>query len=68
VLPAVADIVAAHPAQTVVVVGHGGPMRVVLGDALVMPLEAVERISIEYCGVCTIDYRQGSTRVRQINA
>lgn len=68
VLPAVADIVAAHPAQTVVVVGHGGPMRVVLGDALAMPLEAVERISIEYCGVSAIDYRQGTPRVRQINA
>ena len=68
VLPAVAAIVDAHPGQTVVIVGHGGPMRVLLGDALAMPLEAVERISIEYCGVCAIDYRQGSPRVRKINA
>lgn len=67
VLPAMAEIVRSHPGQTVVVVGHGGPMRVVLGDVLEMAIENVERITVDYCGVCILDHAKTPPRVRQIN-
>lgn len=67
VLPALAEIVRDHPGQTVAIAGHGGPIRVVLVDALSMPIETAERIRVGYCGVCVIDYALDTPRVLQIN-
>lgn len=67
VVPAVAKIVGDHPGQTVAIAGHGGPTRVLLADALGMPLEFVDRLTVDYCGVCVLDYAKGPPRVRQIN-
>jgi len=67
VLPAVAEIVRDHPGQTVAIAGHGGPMRVLLADALGMALDHVDRLRVDYCGVCVLDYSKDPPRVRQIN-
>ncbi len=68
VLPVVDDLVAAHPDATIALVGHGGPMRLVVGVALGLAIENVERLAIDYCGVCEIDYRRRPPRLRKLNS
>jgi len=66
--PAIQEIVAAHPGEEVVVVGHGGVNRVILLDAIGAPLERLFNIDQDYGCLNTIDYfTDGIQVVRQLN-
>lgn len=53
--------------QTVVVVSHGGPNRIILAEALGIPDELVFRIDQAYAAVNVIDYFQQHPVVRLLN-
>lgn len=63
VLPAVSDIVDRHRGSHVCIVAHGGVNRVVLSDAMGLPLENFFRIEQDYGGLNIIDYLADGTRV-----
>jgi broad specificity phosphatase PhoE len=68
VIPVIDAIVAAHRDQSVVIAGHGGPIRAVIGQALGIPLANLNRLRIGYCSVSVVEYRDdGSARVLCIN-
>jgi alpha-ribazole phosphatase/probable phosphoglycerate mutase len=60
-------IALAHPGGTAVVVCHGVVIRVVLAEMLRMPLDAIFRLEIPYCGVSVIDWFGDRPLVRSIN-
>jgi broad specificity phosphatase PhoE len=67
VLGAVERIRARHPQGTAAVVSHGGPLRVLLGEALQMPAAAIFRLAQGYGGVSTIEWIEGVPLVRLVN-
>lgn len=52
----IADLVQAHPEQTVVVVSHVGPIRVCVADALKIPLAWYRQLRIDYGSLTRVDY------------
>ncbi len=56
VCPALAGIVTAHSGQTVVVVAHVGPIRVLLAKALNIPIEGYRQLAIDPASMTGIDY------------
>ncbi len=69
VLPALSRILPAHQEQHIAIAGHGGPIRIVLGHALGLPIEQLDRIRIDYCRVSTVEFRtDGGMRVIRMNA
>ncbi len=69
VLPALRRILPADEDQHIAIAGHGGPIRIVLGHALGLPIEQLDRIKIDYCGVSTVEFRtDGEMRVIRMNA
>jgi alpha-ribazole phosphatase len=65
---AIAEIVARHPGQEVIVVGHGGINRIILLDALGAPLEGIFSLSQFYGCLNILDYRaDGRVTVQLIN-
>lgn len=54
---------AAHVGGTVVCFSHADPIRVFLSDALGMPLDALQRVSVSPCSVSAVAYRDGSDPV-----
>jgi alpha-ribazole phosphatase len=56
VLPALAEIVARHRGEEVLVVAHGGVNRVILLDAIGAPLSSMFSIEQSYCCMNIIDY------------
>ena len=60
-------IALAHPRGTAVVVCHGVVIRAVLAEMLQMPLDAIFRLEIPYCGVSVIDWFGDRPFVRSIN-
>ncbi len=56
VVPVVSKIVAAHAGQTVVVVAHVGPIRVLLANALKLPVEGYRQLTIDPASMAAIDY------------
>jgi alpha-ribazole phosphatase len=65
---AVRRIVAAHPGEEVLVVGHGGVNRVILLDAIGAPLERLFHVEQDYGCLNTIDYfADGLSTVRLLN-
>ncbi len=67
VIPALESILARHAGQEVAIVAHGGVNRVILSDALAMPLSALFRIEQKYAAVNVIDYFKDRILVKQIN-
>lgn len=57
----------AHPSGTVVVVGHGGSLRVLLCDALAAPLPTIRRIWLDNASLSLIEYAEDRPRVRLMN-
>lgn len=53
---AISELLAEHRGQTVVVVTHVGPIRVMLADALGMPLEGYRQLRIDYASTSAVDY------------
>jgi alpha-ribazole phosphatase len=62
------DIRLAHEREAIAVVSHGGPVRIVVADALVMPPRALFRIDQSFAGLSVIDWIEGSPIVRLLNA
>ena len=60
-------IAAAHSDGTAIVVCHGVVIRVVLADALRMPLDSIFRFEVPYCGVSVVDWFGDRPLVRSIN-
>ncbi|GIW07946.1 MAG: hypothetical protein KatS3mg060_2751 [Dehalococcoidia bacterium] len=54
-------LVAEPPAETVVLVGHGGSLRAVYADLLGLPPEAAWRFRIDNCSLTVFDiYPEGA--------
>lgn len=68
VLPAVADILAAHPGGLVAVVAHGGPVRAALGAVLGLSLPGLARLALTHGHGSPVDYfADGGAEVRAVN-
>lgn len=67
-LPAFKEIIAAHPGENVLVVGHGGMNRILLLDAIGAPLSALFNIEQKYGCLNVIDfYEDGKQTVTLLN-
>ena len=67
-IPALKDIIARHPDEEVLIVGHGGMNRVLLLDAMGAPLSSLFRIEQHYCCLNIIDhYADGNPVVKLLN-
>lgn len=64
----VRDIRLAHAREEIAIVSHGGPIRIVVADALAMPLRALFRLDQTFTGLSVIDWIEGSPIVRLLNA
>lgn len=64
---ALREVLARHPEESVVLVGHDSVNRALLLQLLDQPLSAYWRLSQDPCGVSEIDIENGLTRVRRIN-
>ena len=68
VLPALAEIVARHRGEEVLVVAHGGVNRVILMDAIGAPVSSLFSIEQLYCCMNVIDYyADGNSVVKLVN-
>lgn len=68
VLPALRQVVAAHPGAEVLVVGHGAVNRVILLDALGAPLTSAFRLEQHFGCLNIVDYfGDGSSIVQLLN-
>ncbi|MBI5492691.1 MAG: histidine phosphatase family protein [Deltaproteobacteria bacterium] len=63
VLPAIENIINAHTGKAVCVVAHGGVNRVVLTDAMGLPIENFFRIEQDYGCLNLIDYFSDGVKV-----
>ena len=67
-IPTLRDIVARHPGEELLIVGHGGMNRVLLLDAMGAPLSSLFRIEQTYCCLNIIDhYADGNPVVKLLN-
>lgn len=53
---AVDELLEQHPGGTVVVVAHVGPIRVIMADALQMPLAGYRQLRVDYASSSAIDF------------
>jgi broad specificity phosphatase PhoE len=58
----------AHEREAIAIVSHGGPIRIVVADALAVPTRALFRIDQSFAGLSVIDWIEGSPIVRLLNA
>lgn len=68
VLPAVSEIRGRHEGEAVVLVAHGGAVRVVLADALGLEDDAVFRVGQSPGGLSVVDWTPGTPVVPLVNA
>lgn len=62
------DVRLAHEGEEVALVTHGGPIRIVVADALAMPTSALFRLDQSLAGLSVIDWINGSPILRLLNA
>lgn len=62
------EILLAHPCEQVALVAHGGPLRVVIADALAMPATALFRLDHSHAAVSVVDWHDDTPAVRLLNA
>lgn len=67
VLPRFHEIVKCHPADEIVIMGHGGVNRIILGHLLGIPLSKAFRIGQEYAGINIIQFYKSQTVIELIN-
>jgi len=67
VMPRLKELVAAHPGQSLALVAHAGVNRVILCEALSLPLEHLFRLDQNYGCLNIIDYFPDFTVVRLMN-
>lgn len=54
--PTLEEIITKHKGETVAVVGHVGPIRAMIADALCLPLTEYRRIAIDYASISQVNY------------
>ena len=67
VLPRLDEIIARHPGQAFIIVAHAGVNRVILSEALGLPLDHLFRLDQNYGCLNIIDYFPDMAVVRLIN-
>jgi alpha-ribazole phosphatase len=67
VMPRLKTLLAQHPGQSLALVAHAGVNRVILCDALSLPLENIFRLDQNYGCLNIIDYFPDFTMVRLLN-
>ncbi len=68
-VPLVEELVERHMGETIVVACHGGPVRVILGAALGMPMSSLFTFGVDYCSLSLVEhYESGRIRVQLINS
>ncbi|HEV8306947.1 MAG TPA: histidine phosphatase family protein [Methylomirabilota bacterium] len=67
VMPAFREILGRHPGRRVAVVAHGGTNRVILCDALGMPLGNILRLAQDYASWSVIEYRPETAILHTLN-
>ena len=67
VMPALAALLTRHADGRFALVAHGGTNRVILGEALGMPLDRVISLGQEYGALNLLEYRDGATVVHRLN-
>lgn len=66
-VPRLRELVAAHPGQSLALVAHAGVNRIILCEALSLPLEHLFRLDQNYGCLNIIDYFPDFTVVRMLN-
>ena len=67
-LPVIDRLVARHPAETLVIVGHGVINRVLLAHWLGIPLRHARRLPQDNAAITSIEFQDGLAKVITINA
>lgn len=57
-----------HEREAIAIVSHGGPIGIVVADALAIPLRALFRLDQSFTGRSVIDWIEGSPIVRLLDA
>ncbi len=65
---AVANLAQEHPDQTIILVSHVGPIKVLLCTALGAPLTTAFRIFLDPATISVVDWQEGRSVVRLINS
>jgi alpha-ribazole phosphatase len=60
-------VAAEHPRDTVLIVTHGGPLRMVVAGLLGMPLAAAFRLRMDNCGLTVCESFPRSPTVATVN-
>jgi probable phosphoglycerate mutase len=68
VLTAVERLAQVHPDQTIVLVSHVGPIKVLLCSALGAPLSSLFQIFLDPATISVVDWRQPRPTVRLLNS
>jgi broad specificity phosphatase PhoE len=66
-VPALREVVERHAGHRIAVVAHGGTNRVILGDALGLPLGNIFRLAQDYGAWSLIEYRADGAVVHTLN-
>lgn len=64
----VAGIRLAHEGEEIAIVAHGGPLRIVVADALAMPAHTLFRIDQDHAATSVVDWLEETPVVRLLNA
>jgi alpha-ribazole phosphatase len=67
ILPALSAILARHAGRRIAVVAHGGVNRVLLGEALGLPLANVLRLAQDYACWNLVEYREQGAVLHALN-
>ncbi len=67
VLPALGEILARHAGGRVAVVAHGGTNRIILAEALGMPLAHLLRLAQDYACWSLVEYRSSGAVLHMLN-
>ena len=67
VMPALGEILARHAGRRVAIVAHGGVNRVILCEALGMPLGHLLRLAQDYAAWSLLEYRDGGAVLHTLN-
>lgn len=68
VLPPITEIVARHPGEQIVVVGHNVVNRAYLASVLELPMSRARHLHQENCGLNVLEYRAGQAKLVTLNA
>jgi broad specificity phosphatase PhoE len=66
-MPALRELVERHAGRRIAVVAHGGTNRVILAEALGLPLGNIFRLALDYAAWSLIEYRGDGAVVHAVN-